>query len=642
MAGRDGKVRARDGSSRLNETIFTDRANVDREIDSLHLRQMSTWEVVRRIAVELLRPRLRIILFGLAAMLVVAATTAAIPFMIQLAADEVFTNRNEDLLYVLPLSIVAIISIKGVAEYVSAVAEAYVGHRVVADLRTEMFERLTSSDLSWLQRHHSGRFISSFLTDSVMIRNAAGNVLVALGQNLLKVVALLIAMFWMDWRLATMAIILMPVGVYLLGQQRRRVHQSAAKSLQETGDLGSLISETLSGIRVVKAYHQEARECARARATIDRTVEFLMRAVRARATAGPIAETLTGIGFALAVFYAGFQGIHGNLTIGHFMGFATAAMLTYQPIKTLATLQTTLQEGVAAAIRIFGIIDQDVHVREDPQARPLQVSKAGISFDHVTFGYHPRQEVLADFSLDIPAGKTVALVGPSGAGKSTVLNLLLRFFDPQQGRILIDGQDISKVTLSSLRMATALLTQEPFLFDDTIHANIAYGSEAASRADVERAARMAAAHKFIMRLPKGYETSVGEAGGLLSGGERQRIAFARAMLKDAPILLLDEPTSSLDSETEAQVQKALETLLKGRTVLMIAHRLSTIRNADLICVLNRGRIVETGRHDELIARGGAYAEFYRTQLHGAPSPAVPDREEGRRKKVASALSGAVD
>jgi len=626
----------------LSDTIFRDRASVDREADSLQYEERPTVYVVKRVASELLRPHVKIILVGVVAMLVVASTTGAIPFLIQLAADEVFTKRNEGLLYVLPLSMVIVVAIKGVADYVSTVSQAYIGHRVVADLRAQMFEKLTNSDLSWLQRHHSGRFISSFLTDSVMIRNAAGQVLVALGQNVFKVIALLIAMFWMDWLLATLAMMLMPIGIYVLGRQRRRVRRSASRSLQETGDLGSLISETLSGIRVVKAYHQEARENARARSTVDRTVEFLMRSVRARASAGPIAEALTGFGFAIAVFYAGVQGIRGNLTIGHFMGFATAAMLTYQPIKTLATLQTTLQEGVAAAIRIFGILDQVVSVREDPDARPLTVSNAAIVFDHVTFGYSADAKVLNDLSLEVPAGKTVALVGPSGAGKSTMLNLLLRFFDPQEGRILIDGQDISKVTLSSLRMATALLTQEPFLFDDTIYANIAYGSDWAGRPDIEAAARTAAAHKFIMGLPKGYETSVGEAGGLLSGGERQRIAFARAMLKNAPILLLDEPTSSLDSETEAQVQKALEKLLKGRTVLMIAHRLSTIRNADLICVLNRGQIVETGRHDDLIAKGGAYADFYRRQFHGAPSPAQSEEEEGQRKDVASALSGAVD
>ncbi|HSM19487.1 MAG TPA: ABC transporter ATP-binding protein, partial [Hyphomicrobiales bacterium] len=600
---------------------------VDREADSLQYDETPTLYVVKRIALELLRPHLRVILIGVAAMLVVAATTGAVPFLIQLAADEVFTNRNKDLLYLLPASMVAVVVIKGFADYVASVSQAYVGHRVVADLRVHMFEKLTGSDLSWLQRHHSGRFISSFLTDSVMIRNAASQVLVALGQNVFKLIALLIAMFWMDWRLATLALMLMPVGIYVLGRQRRRVHESSSRSLQETGDLGSLISETLTGIRVVKAYDQETRENRRARRTVDRTVEFLMRSVRARASAGPIAETLTGIGFAVAVFYAGSQGIRGNLTIGHFMGFATAAMLTYQPLKTLATLQTTMQQGVAAAIRIFGILDQDVHINEDPDAGLLEVTEAGITFEHITFAYAPGKKVLEDFSLQVPAGQTVALVGPSGAGKSTVLNLLLRFFDPQQGHILIDGQDISKVTLSSLRKATALLTQEPFLFDDTIHANIAYGTEGATREDVERAARTAAAHHFIMRLPKGYDTSVGEAGGMLSGGERQRIAFARAMLKDAPILLLDEPTSSLDSETEAQVQAALEKLVKGRTVLMIAHRLSTIKNADLICVLDRGQIVQTGRHDDLIRRGGAYADFYRRQLHGTSPAAGPQAEE---------------
>jgi subfamily B ATP-binding cassette protein MsbA len=560
-------------------------------------------------------------------MLIVAATTGAIPFLIQLAADEVFANRNENLLYLLPASIVIVVTVKGIAEYIASVSEAYVGNRVVADLRIQMFDKLTNSDLSWLQRHHSGRFISSFLTDSALIRDAAGKVLVALGQNLLKVIALFIAMFWMDWRLAILAVMLMPVGVYLLGRQRKKVHHSATKSLQETGDLGTLISQTLAGIRVVKAYHREAQETARAAATIDRAVEFLMRTVRAKAAAGPTTEALTGIGFAVAVFYAGFQGIHGNLTIGHFMGFATAAMLTYQPIKALATLQTALQEGVAASVRIFGIIDQDQTVTEVPGAPALQARRGEIEFDGVTFAYNDGQKVLDDFSLKVEPGTTVALVGPSGAGKSTVLNLLLRFFDTQAGRVLIDGTDISTVTLESLRKSTALLTQDPFLFDDTIGANIAYGSDNATQEEIEAAAKMAAAHDFIMRLPRGYETPVGEAGNSLSGGERQRIAFARAMLKDAPILLLDEPTSSLDSETEAQVQRALEKLLRGRTVVMIAHRLSTVKNADMICVMNRGRIVETGRHDELVAKGGLYSELHRTQLDGGGLVAGGGKEE---------------
>lgn len=625
----------------MKESVFRDSADIDREGDSLHSGQMTTGDVIRRIAREHLRPRLRLILIGFASMLVVAATTGAMPFMIQLAADEVFANRNENYLYLLPAMIVVVVIIKGLAEYVAAVSEAYVGNRVVADLRAQMFERLVNADLSWLQRHHSGRFISSFLTDSSIIKEAAGRLLVALGQNILKVMALVIAMFWMDWRLASLAIIMMPVGVYLLGRQRKHVHRSATKSLQETGDLGSLISQTLGGVRIVKAYRQEARELARARAIIDRAVEFVMRTVRARAAAGPTTEALTGIGFAVAVFYAGFQGIHGNLTIGHFMGFATAAMLSYQPIKALAMLHTALQEGVAAATRVFGIIDQDLNVREKPGAAELVVEQGHISFDRVSFSYVDGQPVLSDFSLDVPAGKTVALVGSSGAGKSTVLNLLLRFFDPQSGRILIDGQDIADVTLSSLRRAEALLTQEPFLFADTVRANIAYGSDSATAEEIEQAARMAAAHDFIMRLPNGYDTEVGEAGSLLSGGERQRIAFARAMLRNAPILLLDEPTSSLDSETEAQVHKALETLLRNRTVLMIAHRLSTVKNADMICVIDRGRIVETGTHRELVAKGGLYADFYLKQLDDGTPAAEPAAKKARRRgNVAVAVSGA--
>lgn len=625
----------------MKESVFRDRAGIERDGDSLHSGQMTTLDVIRRIAAEHLRPRIRLILIGLASMLVVAATTGAMPFMIQLAADEVFTNRNEDYLYILPLAIVVVVVVKGLAEYIAAVAEAYVGNRVVADLRVQMFDRLVNADLSWLQRHHSGRFISSFLTDSSLIRDTAGRLLVALGQNILKVLALLVAMFWMDWRLASLAVVMMPLGVYFLGRQRKQVHRSAAKTLQETGDLGSLISQTLTGVRVVKAYRQEARELERARAIIDRAVEFVMRTVRARSAAGPTTEALTGIGFALAVLYAGFQGIHGNLSIGHFMGFATAAMLSYQPIKSLATLHTSLQEGVAAAIRVFGIIDQDLNVRERPDAGELEVTRGAISFEAVSFFYSEGQPVLTDFSLDIPAGKTVALVGPSGAGKSTVLNLLLRFFDPQSGRILIDGQDISQVTLSSLRRGQALLTQEPFLFADTVRANIAYGADDATQEEIEEAARMAAAHGFISRLGNGYDSNVGEAGGLLSGGERQRVAFARAMLRDAPILLLDEPTSSLDSETESQVQRALEKLLKGRTVVMIAHRLSTVKNADLICVMDHGRIVESGTHGELVARGGLYADFFLKQFDdGAAAAPRPAGKARRRGETAAAVSGA--
>jgi subfamily B ATP-binding cassette protein MsbA len=334
-------------------------------------------------------------------------------------------------------------------------------------------------------------------------------------------------------------------------------------------------------------------------------------------------ELLVGLGFALAIYFAGTQGVRGDLTLGHFMGFMTAALLIYTPMKSAATLQTQLQEGIAAASRVFGIIDKEVKLNETEDAKPLEVRRGEIEFKNVSFAYEPENSVLRSVSLNVPPGKTVALVGPSGSGKSTLVNLCLRFFDPDRGKVTIDGQDIKHVSVESLREAIALVTQDPVLFDDSIRANIAYGTKPMVEDRVIRAAQAAAAHDFIMALPKGYDTRVGEAGGLLSGGERQRIAIARALYKDAPILLLDEPTSSLDSEAEAKVQSALEELMLGRTVLMIAHRLSTVKKADLICVLDQGRIVEIGRHDELVAKGGLYTRLHRTQFGIAGAYAAP-------------------
>jgi subfamily B ATP-binding cassette protein MsbA len=311
------------------------------------------------------------------------------------------------------------------------------------------------------------------------------------------------------------------------------------------------------------------------------------------------------------------------------MGFMTAALLIYAPLKSVATLQTQLQEGIAAASRVFGVIDREIDLGEAPDAKPLKLEQGEIEFRNISFAYDPETSVLKGVSLTVPPGRTVALVGPSGSGKSTLVNLTLRFFDPDRGKVLIDGQDIKHVTIDSLRDAIALVTQDPVLFDDTIRANIAYGSKPDEESRVIEAAKAAAAHDFIAALPKGYDTCVGEAGGLLSGGERQRIAIARALYKDAPILLLDEPTSSLDSEAEAKVQAALEELMRGRTVLMIAHRLSTVKKADLICVLDQGRIIETGRHEELVAKGGLYTRLHRTQFgiaggYTAPPQASPD------------------
>ena len=618
----------------MKDQLFTDVSTITRSADELQA-EYSTRDIVVRVWREHLRPRIGLLAIAVIAMLLTAVTTGAIPFLIQRTADDVFVAKNADMVYWITGAIIIVTLIKAVAEYISDVTVAYLGHRFVADLRIQMFAKLARADLSWIQTVHSGRLLSGFLNDANLIRATASRSLITLGENSLKIVILVATMFYMDPRFSLLILIFMPLAWFMLSRQRRRMRKSTTKSLQETGDLSALITQTLRGMRIVRAYGQEDREEARAASAVNRALEFTMRGTRARALSSPSMELLVGFGFALAIYFAGTQGVRGDLTLGHFMGFMTAALLIYTPLKSVATLQTQLQEGIAAASRVFGIVDQEVRLVEVPDAKPLALKRGEIEFKNVSFAYEPENAVLKGVSLTVPRGKTVALVGPSGSGKSTLVNLTLRFFDPNRGKVLIDGQDITHVTVDSLRDAIALVTQDPVLFDDTIRANIAYGSKPVDENAVIAAAKAAAAHDFITALPKGYDTRVGEAGGLLSGGERQRIAIARALYKDAPILLLDEPTSSLDSEAEAKVQAALEELMRGRTVLMIAHRLSTVKKADLICVLDQGRIVEMGRHDELVAKGGLYTRLHRTQF-GITGLAPASTDDEGREAVAAA------
>lgn len=623
----------------MKENLFSDTRTVRRADDNLQA-DYTTEQVVKRIWHEHLRPRIGLVILSGIAMAISAGTTGVIPFLVQRAADDVFIDKSITAVYTLTIAVLVVTVVKAIAEYISNVTIGYLGHRFIADLRIAMFAKISNADLSWIQTVHSGRLLSGFLNDANLIRQTASRAVVALGENLLKTLILIGVMLYMDLRFSGIVLITMPLAVYFLGRQRRRMRKSTTKSLQETGDLSALISQTLAGMRIVRAYRQEDAEIKRASDTINRTLEFTMRGARARAISGPLVEVLVGCGFAGAMYFAAVKGITGAVSPGHFVGFMSSALLLYQPMKSVATLQTALQEGVAASSRIFGILDRERELVDAPDAKPLKLDAGEILFDNVTFAYDPEQPVLRGITLHVPAGKTVALVGPSGAGKSTLINLALRFFDPQEGRVLVDGQDISKVTMESVRDSMALVTQDPVLFDDTMRANISYGSSEAGEEAVIAASKAAAAHEFIEQFPKGYDTKAGEAGNQLSGGEKQRIAIARAIFKDAPILLLDEPTSSLDSHAEAKVQKALEKLMRGRTVLMIAHRLSTVKKADIICVMEGGQIVEQGSHDELMAQGELYAHLHRTQLgiiddedeKAAPPPA-------RRKRARAAQPG---
>jgi ATP-binding cassette, subfamily B, bacterial MsbA len=470
------------------------------------------------------------------------------------------------------------------------------------------------ADLAYFHANPTGTLISRFTSDAALLRSAAANVLVAIGKDAVTVVFLVGVMFYQDWLLALASFVVFPLAIHPIVGIGRRIRRVTANTQAEIGHLTTLLSQTFQGARYVKAYGMEHYEEHRAAGFIERLFAMIDRGTRARSRASPIMETLGGAAVAIVILYGGHQVISDARTPGALFSFITALLLAYQPLKSLANLNASLQEGLAAAQRIFEVLDVEPMIRDVPGATPLGIAGGEICFENVHFGYVPGAVAIDGVSLRIPAGRTVALVGPSGAGKSTILNLIPRFFDVAAGSITIDGQDIRSVTLASLRGAIAFVAQEVSLFDDTVRANIAYGRFGASTSEIEEAARAAAADAFIRELPNGYNTVVGEHGVRLSGGQRQRIAIARAMLKDAPILLLDEATSALDSESERQVQAALSMLIRGRTTLVIAHRLSTVQGADLICVVDRGKVVESGRHSELIARGGPYARLYSMQF----------------------------
>lgn len=570
--------------------------------------------LLRRLIGEYLRPHMYRILAALLLMALAAAATAASAQLLDPAIKYLFIEKDPGMLTLIPLAVFAVMAIKAAASYGENVLMNHVGQRIISDVQIGMFEHLMRADTGWLRQYHSGRIIAHFLNDAALMREAVSRSITGIGKDFLTLVFLLGVMLYQDPVMTGFAVFILPAVAGFVRQLSRRMRKSVNYGMAETGTLSTLLSETLAGSRVVKAYGQETHEIRRVTQSINRRMQFIMRGVRARSAAAPITEALTGLAIAAAIYYAGARALSGGMEINHFAAFLGAMMLAYQPLKSLATLSTALQEGLAAAARSFAVMDIQPAIIDAPDAAALVVQRGHIRFEDVHFSYGADDAALRGVTLEIAPGQTVALVGPSGAGKSTMLNLIPRFYDVTSGRLTIDGVDVRDVTLASLRRAIALVTQEPFLFDDTVRANIAYGRPDADDHDIEEAARAADAHEFIAALPEGYLTIVGEAGMRLSGGQRQRLAIARAMLKNAPILLLDEATSSLDSDSERQVQGALARLKQGRTSLVIAHRLSTIMDADCIHVIVAGRIVESGAHHQLLGRNGVYAGLYRSQF----------------------------
>jgi ATP-binding cassette, subfamily B, bacterial MsbA len=577
-------------------------------------RGAQSFALVRRLVRDFMGRHFGAIALAFLFMGIAAGSTALRAWLMEPVLDRIFIAREGSLLFLLGGAALVLALLKGLADYGQTVLMSRIGQRVISDVQNALFARLIRADLAYFNAHPSGTLISRFTGDVWLLRNAAANVLAGMGRDAVTVVFLVAVMFYQDWGLALISFAAFPLAIRPIVRIGRRMRSVSANTQAEMGQLTTLLNQTFQGARHVKAYGMEAYEERRASALFERIYKLVDRANRTRFRAAPMMEALGGAAIAVVILYGGHQVISGARTPGAFFSFITALLLAYQPMKALAILNASLQEGLAAAQRVFDILDIEPNIQDRPGARPLSIEGGEVRFEDVRFGYRPGTVALDGISYTVPAGSTVALVGRSGAGKSTVLNLIPRFYEVDMGRVAIDGQDVREVTLASLRASMALVSQEVSLFDDTVRANIAYGRFGASQEDIEAAAAAAAADGFIRELPEGYDTLVGEHGIRLSGGQRQRLAIARAMLKDAPILLLDEATSALDSESERHVQAALRRLMRGRTTIVIAHRLSTIIGADSICVLDRGRIVETGKHAQLLARNGIYARLYETQF----------------------------
>jgi subfamily B ATP-binding cassette protein MsbA len=525
------------------------------------------------------------------------------------------------LAWLIPLAVVLAGALRGAAAAIQTTRTNRLGHQVVGDVQLQLFGKLVRADLAQLRSEHTGAYVSSVLYDANLMREGATNGVITFVREALTVASCVWVMVSQDWVLAVCVLVAGPLASSLMQRFAKRARKAARGAMAETSALSSAIMESLDGVRIVKIENREAFEEGRVGEVVARRQSHIIKGANARALAAPATETLTTAVVAAVIVYASWRARTSGMTLPQFLAFLTALGIAGQSLRQVASLQGVMVEGLTAARRLFGALDIEPEVSDRPGAKPLAAGTCTVRFDDVRFEYGPGAPALSGVTLKAEPGETVALVGPSGGGKSTILNLIPRFYDATGGVVSVNGADVRDLALPSLRHQIALVTQEPFLFDDTIRNNIAYSRPDATEAEIIAAAEAAAAHEFIVTLPGGYDTSVGEAGARLSGGQRQRIAIARAFLKDAPILLLDEATSALDTESEAKVQAALDRLMQGRTTLLIAHRLSTVRGADRIYVIDAGRVVEEGTHAALMAQGGLYARLARSQ--NLEEPALP-------------------
>ncbi len=572
-----------------------------------------TASLVRKLWQTWIRPYKGKILLALGLMVLVAATTSLYPLVIQWTFEKI-TAKEVQTLYLIPLVIICVTSLRAATMFLQSVMTSDMVNRIIVDVQADLYRHLLNADLARLTREPIGTLTSRFTADVEALRIALNRCLTGFIRDGLTVVALAATILYIDPLLTVIVFVVYPIAGYPIIRLGQRIRKTAG-SLQATlGDLTAFLQQSFSGVRMVKSYRLEAYEEKRANKTFTELFSTMMKATRLRARVDPLLEVAGGLAVAGVLWFGTWRVASGTGTVGDFTGFVTALLLAAQPVRSLGNLNTILQEGLAAAERVFVILGEAPKVTEKPDAKPLAVTKGTLELKDVTFAYQPDREALRSLSLKIQPGETVALVGKSGGGKSTIFNLIARLYDADAGAVLIDGQNVRDVTLASLRGAVTLVSQDVIVFNDTARANIGFGKAGASEAEIIDAAKAAEADDFISRLPQGYENSVGEQGGSLSGGQKQRLVLARAFLRNSPILLLDEATSALDAASEEMVQQAIQRLAKGRTTLIIAHRLATVRHANRICVVEHGRIVEEGTHEQLLEKSGIYAELHALQF----------------------------
>jgi len=576
---------------------------------------MTNSEIYRRLYKDYSKKYLNKILISVFFGVLVAASTSAIAWLLDPAIKKIFVEKDQSLIFIIPLLIIIAFTIKGFALYFAKAIMINVAEEIKKILQSQMVKSLINADTQLIDQKHSGKFISNLTYDVSHITTMLSNAILTLFKDSLTLFGLLFVMFYQNWKLSLVAIIMIPIASIASKTLGKRIGKVVTEAQEKSGFLNTHLIEVFKNHKLIKIFQKEDYESKRTDEHLNQLKNKNIKINTVFIRMSPIMETLTGIMIAILIFYSGKLALKEEIEIGNFFSFLAAMMLAYQPVRALSTLNMVLNQGLSAAYRILPIIDNKNKITDHEGAEEINITKADIRFDNVNFKYNPNEKnVLKDVSLNITGGKMTSLVGHSGSGKSTILNLIPRFYDAQNGDILIDGQSIYKIKIKSLRDKISLVSQDTTLFDDTIKNNIAYAKSNVTIEEIIAAAKFSYSHEFIDKLPNKYETIIGENGIRLSGGEKQRLSIARAMIKKSPVILLDEATSSLDAETESKIQDALKILTKGKTTIVIAHRLSTILNSDQIYIIDSGNVITNGKHDVLLKNSDLYRNFYEKQI----------------------------